>query len=67
MTSPAIPDPLWSADKIADYFGVSKETVIRWIKDEEMDGGKINNRWKVKQSAVYKYRDEKFAEGAKNG
>lgn len=65
MTQAAIPDPLWSAEKIAQYFGVSKGTVIQWMKDEELKGGKINNRWKALQSEVYKYRDTKFAEGAK--
>lgn len=59
-----IPDPLWSAEKVAKYFQVDKQTVIRWINDGEMEGGKINNRWKIKQSAVYKYRDDKFAQGA---
>ncbi len=65
MTESSIPDPLWSAEKVGQYFGVDKQTVIRWITDGDMDGGKINNRWKVRQSAVYKYRDEKYTEGAK--
>lgn len=64
MTTTAIPDPLWSAKAVGKYFGVDKETVIRWIKAGEMDGGKINNRWKVRQTKVYEYRDNKFAQGA---
>lgn len=57
-----LPDPLWSAEKVAKYFGVDKQTVVRWAMQEGLDGGKINNRWKFKQSAVYAYRDKKFAE-----
>lgn len=63
MSLSQLPDPLWSADKVADYFGVDKQTVIRWAKEEGLEGGKINHRWKFRQSAVYGFRDRKYAEG----
>jgi excisionase family DNA binding protein len=53
-------DPYWSTAKIADYFDVEPSTVLRWIHDGELDGKKLNNKWKVRQSEVYRYRDEKF-------
>lgn len=62
MTLLDIPDPLWSAEKVAQYFGVDKQTIRRYMEDG-LDGKKINNRWKFRQSAVYAYRDKKFAEG----
>lgn len=65
MTLLEIPDPLWNIDKVATYFGVDKQTIIRWIHTEGLEGKKVNNRWKVPQSKVYEHRDRKFAEGAK--
>lgn len=69
MTQPGQPiapsnDPLWSTHRIANYFDVEPSTVLRWLQSGEMDGKKINTRWKVRQSEVYRYRDQKFAEGA---
>jgi excisionase family DNA binding protein len=64
VTTSGLIDPLWSTIKIAEYFGVETSTVLRWLQDGDMEGKKINNRWKVYQSEVYRYRDEKFAEGA---
>lgn len=62
---PISDDPLWSADRVAAYFQVDKQTVIRWINEDGLVANKMNNRWKIKQSDVYAYRDRKFAEGAK--
>lgn len=58
-------DPLWTTNMIAEYFQVEPSTVLRWIADKEMDGKKINNRWRVSQSEVYRYRNDKYAEGEK--
>lgn len=62
--------PLWNVDQVAEYFGVQKSTVLRWIKDEQAQAGtgmkarKLNNRWRVTQAEVIRYRDLKYAEGA---
>lgn len=69
MSLTSIPDPLWSAERVAEYFGVDKQTVVRWIQVPDADGvklegKKINNRWKIPQSAVHRYRDHKFAQGS---
>lgn len=62
--------PLWSTDRVAEYFGVEKSTVLRWITDEQehpgtgMQARKINNRWKVTQEEVARYRNDKYARGA---
>jgi hypothetical protein len=68
-TPPSAVDPLWNTNKIAEYFGVEPSTVLRWITDKpdkpelRLEGRKINNRWKVLQSEVYRFRDIKFAQG----
>jgi hypothetical protein len=62
-------DPLWTTVKVAQYFGVEPSTVLRWITEEpekpelRLAARKINNRWRVAQSEVYRYRDVKYAEG----
>lgn len=71
MMSESGVDPLWTTVKVAAYFGVEPSTVLRWIAEEQqkpgtgMQGRKINNRWRVPQSEVYRYRDAKYAEGEK--
>ena len=65
MSLKDLPDPLWSADAVAKYFGVDKQTVVRWALEDGLEGNKINNRWKFRQSKVYEYRDKKFAEGSR--
>lgn len=56
--------PLWNTNKVAVYFGVEPSTVLRWITEGEMKARKINNRWKVTEEEVVRYRNEKYAEGA---
>lgn len=60
-------DPLWTTDRVADYFGVEPSTILRWITretgDDQLKGRKINNRWRVPQSEVFRYRDYKYAQG----
>lgn len=41
-----------SLDDIAEYLGVSKDTIYRWIAKKQMPATKIGRRWKFKFSEV---------------
>lgn len=47
-----IHDRWLSADEIAEYLGVSKDTVYNWISDRGMPGCKVGRFWKFKKEAV---------------
>ena len=38
----------YSLGEIAEYLGVSKDTVHRWIRNKEMPAHKIGRLWKFK-------------------
>lgn len=61
-------DDRWhSVDEIADYLGVSKDTVYRWIVDRSMPAHKIGRLWKFKKAEVDAWvrdRDSAKAGGA---
>lgn len=41
-----------SVDEIADYLGVSKDTVYAWVTQKGMPGHKVGRFWKFKISEV---------------
>lgn len=41
-----------SLDEIAEYLGISKDTVYRWISNKQMPAHKIGRLWKFKISEV---------------
>lgn len=41
-----------SVDEIADYLGVSKDTVYGWISKREMPAHKVGRFWKFKADEV---------------
>lgn len=41
-----------SVDEIAEYLGVSKDTVYNWIKDRNLPAHKVGRLWKVKQTKL---------------
>lgn len=46
-------DDRWiSVDQIAEYLGVSKDTVYSWITCKGMPGHKVGRFWKFKQDDV---------------
>jgi excisionase family DNA binding protein len=46
-------DDRWlSVDQIADYLGVSKDTVYAWITHKGMPGHKVGRFWKFKKEDV---------------
>ena len=46
-------DDRWhSVDEIADYLGVSKDTVYTWVTSKSMPGHKVGRFWKFKREDV---------------
>ena len=41
-----------SVEEIADYLGVSKDTVYGWISKREMPAHKVGRLWKLKTDEV---------------
>jgi excisionase family DNA binding protein len=41
-----------SVDEIAEYLGVSKDTVYAWVTQKGMPGHKVGRFWKFKQQDV---------------
>lgn len=49
-----------SVDEIAEYLGVKRDTIYRWINDKSMPAHKIGRLWKFKKIQV----DEWVEQGA---
>ena len=46
-------DDRWlSVDEIAEYLGVSKDTVYAWVTSKNMPGHKVGRFWKFKKDEV---------------
>jgi excisionase family DNA binding protein len=46
-------DDRWlSVDEVAEYLGVSKETVYTWVTGKGMPGYKVGRFWKFKREDV---------------
>jgi excisionase family DNA binding protein len=46
-------DDRWlSVDEIADYLGVSKDTIYGWVTTKGMPGHKVGRFWKFKRDDV---------------
>jgi excisionase family DNA binding protein len=46
-------DDRWlSVDEIADYLGISKDTVYTWITSREMPAHRVGRLWKFKKDEV---------------
>jgi excisionase family DNA binding protein len=41
-----------SVDEIAEYLGISKDTVYTWVSAKDMPGHKVGRLWKFKISEV---------------
>ena len=48
----AVDDRWLSVDEVAEYLGVSKDTVYAWITDKGMPGYKVGRFWKFKRDDV---------------
>ncbi len=49
----ATTDDRWlSVDEIADYLGVKRDTVYKWIGRKEMPAHKVGSLWKFKREEI---------------
>jgi excisionase family DNA binding protein len=49
----AVLDDRWlSVDEVAEYLGVSKDTVYAWVTNKGMPGYKVGRFWKFKRDDV---------------
>jgi excisionase family DNA binding protein len=47
-----IEDRWLSVEEIADYLGIKRDTVYKWIERKEMPAHKIGSLWKFRRSEV---------------
>ena len=52
METPAMSDRWLSVEEIAEYLGVSKDTVYAWIGRRNMPAHRIGRFWKFKSEEV---------------
>lgn len=52
MEAPAMSDRWLSVEEIAEYLGVSKDTVYAWISKRNMPAHRIGRLWKFKSAEV---------------
>jgi excisionase family DNA binding protein len=45
-------DAYWSVEQIAEYLGVSKDTVYSWISTKGMPAHRLGRLWKFKRDEV---------------
>lgn len=45
-------DAYWSAEQIAEYLGVSKDTVYSWISAKGLPAHRLGRLWKFKREEV---------------
>lgn len=47
-----ISDRWLSVDEIAEYLGIKKDTVYKWIKRKKMPAHKVGSLWKFKRDEI---------------
>lgn len=47
-----VTDRWLSVDEIADYLGVSRDTVYAWVSKKDMPGHRVDRLWKFKTDEV---------------
>ncbi len=45
-------DPWLSVDQIAEYLGVSRDTIYAWLNHKQMPGHRVGHLWKFKRAEV---------------
>jgi excisionase family DNA binding protein len=58
-------DKLLSLKEIAQYLGISVATARRYVKARTVPALKVGRLWRIKQSALAKYIQDREQEGRK--
>ncbi len=56
-------DKFLTVRQVATFFAVTQYTVREWLKDGQLTGIKIGERWRIRQSEVTRFANEQY--GAK--
>lgn len=59
-------DTLYSAEKIARFFGVATKTAYEWCREGKLPAFKIGKEWKVRVSDLQKMIDRKVRARARD-
>lgn len=51
-----------SVEEIAEYLGINRDTVYKWIERKKMPAHKVGRLWKFKKSQI-----DRWVEGGKAG
>lgn len=53
---------LYSTLEVAKMFGVTEYTVRDWIKEKKFRATKLGKRWRIPESELVKFANEKYGE-----
>ena len=42
----------YSVDEIANYLGIKKETLYKWLSEKDMPAHKVGNLWKFRMDEI---------------
>ena len=56
---------MYSTEKLARFFGVTKETIQDWCKKGKLPGFKIGKEWKVRASDIERLIERKVHKAKK--
>lgn len=57
-------EALLTPEQVAEFFQVTPYTVREWLKDGKLPGTKPTGRWRVKQSDVIEFANQKYGEAS---
>jgi predicted XRE-type DNA-binding protein len=63
-TGVSLDDPFVSVGNVALMFDVTQATVRQWIKQDLFKAVKINGSWRVRQSELNRFAEQKFGDNA---
>ncbi len=53
-------DKILNVEELAQFFGVSNQTIWRWCKSGKLPAFKIGSQWKIRQSDINKIINQKI-------
>ena len=54
-------DKILNVEALANFFGVSSQTIWRWCKTGKLPAFKIGSQWKIRQSDMNKIINQKIS------